>query len=119
MTVGYKIKKLREQKKISQSEMAHLLGVSQTALSHIENGLTKKLDFKFMDKVCREFEVSFDYFIDDKQVNKVKENEGGVVGTNNGTINNFPENLVDQLKLLIDDNKEKEARIKELESNQK
>jgi transcriptional regulator with XRE-family HTH domain len=119
MSVGYKIKKLREQRKMSQPQLAELLGVSQTALSHIENGVTKKLDFKLMDKVCKEFEVGFDYFIDDKQVNKVKKNEGGVVGTNNGTINNFPENLVDQLKLLIDDNKQKEARIKELESNLK
>lgn len=68
MSVGYKIKKLREQKNMSQPELAELLGVSQTSLSHIENRVTKKLDFKFMDKVCNEFEVGFDYFMDDKQV---------------------------------------------------
>jgi transcriptional regulator with XRE-family HTH domain len=119
MNVGFEMKKLREQRRMSQPQLAEILSISQTALSNIENGVTKKLDFKLMDKICKEFDVGFDYFIDDKHVNKVKENEGGVVGTNNGTINNFPENLVDQLKLLIDDNKQKEARIKELESNQK
>jgi transcriptional regulator with XRE-family HTH domain len=119
MNVGFEMKKLREQRRMSQPHLAEILSISQTALSNIENGVTKKLDFKLMDKICKEFDVGFDYFIDDKHVNKVKENEGGVVGTNNGTINNFPENLVDQLKLLIDDNKQKEARIKELESNQK
>ena len=46
MSVGYKIKKLREQKNMSQPELAELLGVSQTSLSHIENRVTKKLDFK-------------------------------------------------------------------------
>ncbi|CAM4047012.1 XRE family transcriptional regulator [Flavobacterium branchiophilum] len=38
-----------------------------------------------MNKICNEFDVDFDYFIDDKTSNKVKKNNGRVVGCNNGT----------------------------------
>ena len=95
--------------------MAHRLGISQTALCDIESGKTKKIDFMLMDKVCKEFEVDFNYFKDDKQVNSVKKNVGGVVGNNNDTINNCPENIIEQIKLLIEDNKQKDLKIKELE----
>jgi transcriptional regulator with XRE-family HTH domain len=119
MNVGYKIKKLREKRKISQPDLAELLGISQTSLSHIENGIVKKLDFLLMDKICKEFEVDFEYFTNDNSNNKVKTNHGGVVGFYNNIENinnNFPENIIDQLKLLIEDNKQKEVRIKELEN---
>lgn len=74
-----------------------------------------------MDKVCKEFDVDFSYFTEGKQVNKVKKNEGsvGVIGYNQGTINLFPEDLIDQIKLLIEDSKNKEIRIKELEAQLK
>jgi len=37
-SVGFKIKKLREQKEISQEDLAFQLDVSQSYLSKIENG---------------------------------------------------------------------------------
>lgn len=40
----------------------------------------------------------------------------GVIGYNQGTINLFPENLIKQLKILIEDSKNKDAKIKELEA---
>lgn len=55
-----------------QPELAHKLDISQSTLSNIESGHTKKVDFLIMHKVCKEFEVSFDYFVDDKQVNNAK-----------------------------------------------
>ena len=55
MSVGFKIKKLREEKKLSQPELANILDISQSDLSKIENGRTKKIDFQLMDKVCKEF----------------------------------------------------------------
>ena len=119
MEIGFKIKQLRERKKLSQPELANRLGISQATLCNIENGETKKIDFLLMDKVCREFEVDFSYFIDKNRINKVKQNTGGVVGCNNGTINNFPENIIQQIQLLIQDNKEKELLIKELEKKLK
>lgn len=114
MSIGVKIRKLRDSKKLSQAELANRLGISQTALCNIESGEAKKIDFLLMNKVCEEFAVDFDYFIDGKQVNKVKTNQGAIA-YNIETVNNFPDNIIGQLKQLIDDNKQKEARITELE----
>ena len=36
MEIGLKIKKLREQRKLTQPELAHRLGIAQTTLSNIE-----------------------------------------------------------------------------------
>lgn len=121
MEVGIKIKKLREQKKMSQPELAHKLGIAQTTLSNIESGHTQKIDFALMDKVCKEFEVDFSYFLESKQVNKVKKNEGsvGVIGYNQGTINLFPEDIIQKIKDIIDESNKKDFLIKELESQLK
>lgn len=118
MEVGFKIKKLREQCKWSQPELAHMLGIAQTTLSNIENGQTKKIDFGLMDKICKTFNVDFEYFTEGKQVNKVKTNEGsvGVIGYNQGTINLFSEDIIDQLKKIIEESKQKDLKIKELEN---
>ncbi|TDK51098.1 helix-turn-helix domain-containing protein [Algoriphagus formosus] len=40
MDLGYRLKKIREEKKLSQHEVAHLLKVSQKTLSNIESGKT-------------------------------------------------------------------------------
>lgn len=119
MEVGIKIKKLRENRRLSQEELAYQLDISQTKLSNIENGTTKAVDFEMLNKVCAFFGVDFEYFLENKQVNKVKQNEGGVVGNNFGTINNFPENILTQIKLLIKENQDKSLRIVELENELK
>lgn len=116
MSVGFKIKQLRERKNLSQPELSEKLGISPAALSNIENDKTQKIDFQLMDKVCKEFKVGFDYFIKPSRVNKVNKAENCNIGCENGTINNYPENILEQIQLLINDNKEKELRIKELES---
>lgn len=114
MEVGIKIKRLREQHKLSQPELAHKLGIAQTTLSNIENGQTQKIDFALMDKVCQEFGVDFSYFVEGKQVNKVKGTGGSI--NNQGTINLFPEDIIEQLKKLIEESKGKDAKIAELEN---
>ena len=40
MQIGYKIKKIRDDRKFSQSEMAELLGISQSAYSRLERDET-------------------------------------------------------------------------------
>ncbi|WP_445455760.1 helix-turn-helix domain-containing protein [Flavobacterium sp. HNIBRBA15423] len=114
MEVGIKIKRLREQHKLSQPELAHKLDIAQTTLSNIESGQTQKIDFALMDKICKEFDVDLGYFTESKQVNKVKKNEG-TIAYNVGTVYNFPENLIEQLQSLVTEIKTKDAKIKELE----
>ncbi|MCO6175170.1 helix-turn-helix domain-containing protein [Flavobacterium sp. NRK F10] len=117
MEIGFKIKKLREQKRLSQPELAERLGIAQTTLSNIENGQTQKIDFSLMDKVCKEFDVDFSYFTEGKQINKVKKIDGSI--NNHGVINLFPEEILDQIKQIIEESKTKDIIIKELEAKLK
>ena len=48
MNIGFKIRKLRENKKMSQNELALQLGISQTTLHNIETGNSHKIDFLLM-----------------------------------------------------------------------
>jgi transcriptional regulator with XRE-family HTH domain len=103
MSIGTKIRKLRESKNLSQPQLSEILNISQSELSKIENNQTKKIDFLFMNKVCTFFETDFEFFTKtDKQVNNIKKLEGSV--NNHGTINLFPENILEQLKSIIDEN---------------
>lgn len=99
MNIGTKIKNLREEKHISQNDLAFQIGVSQGTLHNIESGNSKKVDFLLMDKICKFFDKDFEYFLDSKIINKVKKNSG-LVGLNNvDTINNnFPENFLEEFK---------------------
>ncbi len=78
MEVGIKIKKLRENRRLSQEDLAYQLEISQTKLSNIENGKTKKVGVKMLNKVCAYFDVNFDYFIENKQTNIAKLNHENV-----------------------------------------
>src|SRR5690606_24470441 len=116
MGVGIKIKRLREERKISQPELADLLGISQSTLSNIESESSQKIDFHLMEKVCKVFDKDFSYFVDETIKNTIKENNGnvGTVGVNHGTINLFPEDIIDQIKKLVEDNKAKDVEIAKL-----
>ena len=66
MTLGTKINLLRSINKMSQQQLAVQLAISQTALSEIESGKTKKIDFFVLGKICKIFNVNFEYFLDEK-----------------------------------------------------
>ena len=115
MNIGTKIKNLREEKHLSQSELAFELGVSQGTLHNIESGNSKKVDFLLMDKVCQFFDKDFDYFLEEKYVNNVHENHGQVIGQHTiGTVNNFPENFLEEFKKLVEQNQANEKIIEDL-----
>ncbi len=119
MSIGFKIKKLREKHDFSQQDLAHQLDISQTKLSNIENDSTEKVDFVLMDKICQIFSVDFSYFLEPetKHINNITENKGNIVLYNNQGTVTFPYDVIlEQVKLLIDDVKQKDARIRELET---
>lgn len=112
-TIGFKIKKLREQKDISQEDMAHQLDISQSYLSKIENGTIEKIDFLFMQKVSDFFKIEPQYFLEgDTVINDIETNNNSAVGNSSSTITinntigeNFLENLVknqEQMNQLIE-----------------
>jgi transcriptional regulator with XRE-family HTH domain len=74
-SVGFKIKRLRERKNISQEELAYKLDVSQGTLSKMENGMVERIDFSFMQKVCDYFEVDPNYFLEDQIIQNNIENK--------------------------------------------
>ncbi|KQM38857.1 helix-turn-helix domain-containing protein [Chryseobacterium sp. Leaf201] len=114
MDIGTKIKNLREEKHLSQSDLAFELGVSQGTLHNIESGNSRKIDFLLMDKICRFFDKDFEYFLDAKMVNNVNENHGQVGQI--GTVNNFPDNFLEEFKKLVEKNQINEKIIEELKS---
>ena len=97
MTIGTKIGVLRKKHKLSQPDLAFKLDISQTALSEIESGKTKKIDFLLIDKVCRIFDVDFGYFLDDQNVYNLKNNTGFALGDHT-TINiSAPECILENM----------------------
>lgn len=103
MSIGFKIKKLRELKNMSQPRLADELQISQSELSKIESGKTKKIDFGFMSRVCDYFEKDFEFFAENNsQTNNIKKLEGCI--NNHGTINISPENIINEIKNLYAEN---------------
>ncbi|WP_396178911.1 helix-turn-helix domain-containing protein [Flavobacterium sp.] len=103
MDVGTKISILRRQNKMSQPELAFKLDISQTSLSEIESGKTRKIDFFLMDKICALFDVDFDYFLEEKSNNKIKKPSNCNIGCTNGTVNNtIPEGLLERMLMRIE-----------------
>lgn len=101
-SIGFKIKKLREQKEISQEDLAFQLDVSQSYLSKIENGAIEKLDFIFMQKIADFFKVEPQYFLEGDTIvnNNVEKSTNSSVGNigdttiNNMTDQNLLENVI-------------------------
>jgi len=113
MEVGTKIKKLRENRRLSQEELAYQLGISQTKLSNIENGTTKKVGVKMLKKACDFFRVDFSYFLDKKQVTITSKNNGGVCVCEQSLAakDDSPYKILAQIKSLILENEEKNQTI--------
>ena len=66
------IRKLREERGISQKHAAHQLGISQALLSHYEKGIREcKLDFLL--KLSEYYEVSCDYLLGAPRIAKTKD----------------------------------------------
>lgn len=72
-----------------------------------------------IDKVCKHFDKDFDFFTDKaQQINNVEKNIG-TIAINVGTINNCPENLLDQIKSIFDENIQNKEIIKGLRAENK
>ena len=67
MTTGTKLKLLREKKRISQEELAHAVGVTQTTIGNWENG--KSIKHEFISKLAEVLEVPTDYLLMEIQSN--------------------------------------------------
>jgi transcriptional regulator with XRE-family HTH domain len=76
--------------------------VAQTTVSNIESGKTIP-DFLVMEKICTEFDVDFEYFLEtEKVVNNIKKAEYSNIGCENGTINLVPEGILENMLKRIE-----------------
>lgn len=103
MIIGFKIKKLREELNLPQTQLAQELKVSQSELSKIENGQVKKVDFLLMVKVLNFFEKDISYFVDENfkmeaHHNKVKEKRN-----KQERLKAFQENIMKEIQLFMSD----------------
>lgn len=67
--IGTRIAEIRRQHKITQEQLADILGVSPKHISHVENA-TSSLSLKNFIQFCTTFDCSFDYIIFGKQGNE-------------------------------------------------
>lgn len=110
MKIGRKIYRLREESKISQTELAHQLGISQTTLHNIESEHTKKINFSLMDKVCKIFNKDFSYFTNDQ--NNISNNHGMISISQTESV---LDDILERIKKVIQESKAKDKKIKDLE----
>lgn len=79
MSIGQKIKELRDLKGLSQDELSDKIGVSKSMISLYENDTNKPSNKKLL-KFADFFGVSIDYF--KEEVNSTKLTETGVIEEN-------------------------------------
>jgi transcriptional regulator with XRE-family HTH domain len=114
--IGIKIRKLRIANNLSQPELSDILGISQPTLCNIESGERKKIDFSLIQKICIVFNKELNYFTEASSL-EIEPNIKTI--DNNEVITGAILNLVDNFKLLIEDNKHKSKIIEVLENKLK
>lgn len=65
MTTGIKLRALREKKKLSQEELACIIGVSQVTIGNWEQG--KSIKHEYVSKLAKALDVPVDYLLEEKQ----------------------------------------------------
>ena len=72
MTIGEKIKKIRKDMKISQSDMSKTLGINRNQLSRIENNHSE-ISAKNIETLCTKYNISINELLDLNNENTNKE----------------------------------------------
>lgn len=68
--IGERIKRLRQQRGISLTELSERAGVAKSYISSIERNLQYNPSIQFLEKIAVVLHVKIDYFIHDKTVEK-------------------------------------------------
>ena len=101
MTTGTKIRHFREKKRLSQEELAHLVGVSQVTIGNWEQG--KSIKHEFIRKLANALEVSTDYLLEDIQNTDLKSHSNLETFGNDFEITiKAPNHLFDDLNKKMD-----------------
>jgi transcriptional regulator with XRE-family HTH domain len=101
MSLGFKIKKLREELNLSQIKLAHELKISQSELSKVENDQVKKVDFMLMVKVLNYFGKDISFFLDENLKMNSLSNYVNEKESKQKRLKAFQENIMKEVKLLF------------------
>jgi transcriptional regulator with XRE-family HTH domain len=113
MQLGYKIKKLRELKNLTQEHMANSIGISQGAYSRMELGETE-ITYSKLVKISEELGMKPEEVIafNESVVFNVMNNEtGNGLVINNSQFSEIEKNLFEQQIVLL---KEENAHLKKV-----
>ena len=69
--IGFRIKKLRIQKNLSQEQLAEQCNISTSFLGHVERG-TRKMSLETLVTLSSVLNVSIDYLLADRPVSREK-----------------------------------------------
>lgn len=99
-TIGDKIKKLRIEKGMSQTDLANKLNLSNQAISKWENNFSLP-DINLLPEIASIFGINIDDLFEytkEKQYEKISNTIGYGYKLNNNEFNNFEEFLMDEIK---------------------
>ena len=112
MTTGIKLRNLREKKKISQEQLAHIVGVSQVTIGNWEQGKSIKHDY--IKKLADALDVPIDYLLEEKKISIVHNH-----GEKDNSINGFEITFKAPNQLFDDLHKKIDSLIDKLDKNNK
>ena len=75
MTFGEKLKKLREEKKMSQTALADMLGISMRTIQNYESGKGLPRKTTTVSAICNIFNIPSDYLINEQESFILQANE--------------------------------------------
>lgn len=100
MTVGEKLKNLRQHYKMTQDDIAELLSMSRTSFSKYENGAANP-PLNVLRKLSAIYKVPIEYLIHDEQTNLVFNDEKNTDEPNIENAVNYFSDLTREEKMLI------------------
>ena len=101
MKTGVRVRLLRVKKKLSQEELAHLVGVSQVTIGNWEQG--KSIKHEFVRKLASALEVSTDFLLEGIQsTNQPSHPNTEISGNEFEIIIKVPIHLFDDLNKKIE-----------------
>jgi transcriptional regulator with XRE-family HTH domain len=99
MKTGVKIARLREQRKLSQEQLADLVGVSQVTVGNWEQGKSIKHDH--LKKISTVFDIPVDFLLDDDKKIIIQKNKDNSINGYEVTVTT-PSYVIENLFSRID-----------------